>query len=332
MRKRYTEPTDIDYKVYISHAEGDKDKKTAALIAEGLRKNNVNCATTSEEIHVIPECSIMVIIVSEHTRTCNVVNEEVKIAQDNKLYIIGFWVTDLVRNNFNINKNILWHKGIDSVVKQVKKKLRSKLFRDYLPYIGVVSAFVALCGLSVAIYVNFFREPKPPIPSPTPTPTQIQSPTPTPKSTRFVDNGDQTITDKSTRLVWTKNAKLTGYKTWQEALDYVASMNKGTVENFGYTDWRLPTIKELYSLCRTDGSTAGLDAILSSSDGAYCNGEIAPLLTGAGFTIVQSYVYWSSSSYARHTSYAWVVGMVDGSVLAGDKSNSYYVWPVRSGH
>ncbi|KJU86166.1 secreted protein containing DUF1566, partial [Candidatus Magnetobacterium bavaricum] len=47
-------------------------------------------------------------------------------------------------------------------------------------------------------------------------------------SPRFTDNGNQTVTDNLTGLMWTKDANLpAATKTWQQALDYVTSMNAG---------------------------------------------------------------------------------------------------------
>ena len=54
--------------------------------------------------------------------------------------------------------------------------------------------------------------------------------------------------------------------------------------------------------------------------------------TGHPFTNVQAYYYWSSTTYASNTSYAWVVDMDRGYVDDGTKSDDgSYVWPVRGG-
>ncbi|MBF0317830.1 MAG: DUF1566 domain-containing protein, partial [Nitrospirae bacterium] len=140
-------------------------------------------------------------------------------------------------------------------------------------------------------------------------------------SPRFTDNSiadsnNQTITDNLTGLVWTKDANLPGgSKTWQEALDYVASMNSGA-GTYGHTDWRLPNINELESLINAGQANQ------------------VTWLNSQGFTNVQSFIYWSSTSYAYFTSNAWFVDMGDmgdGFVNASVKSHSLYVWPVRSG-
>lgn len=62
----------------------------------------------------------------------------------------------------------------------------------------------------------------------------------------LVDNGDGTVTDQVTGLLWQKSpgAKV----TYAQAKAGAAALTLG-----GHTDWRLPTIKELYSLIRFDG-------------------------------------------------------------------------------
>ena len=52
---------------------------------------------------------------------------------------------------------------------------------------------------------------------------------------------------------------------------------------------------------------------------------------GDPFTGVQSDYYWSSTTYAGNTDNAWFVYLGDGDVGDGDKTDTYYVWPVRGG-
>jgi len=128
---------------------------------------------------------------------------------------------------------------------------------------------------------------------------------------RFADHGNGTVTDNLTSLMWTKNANLGGYKTWQGALDYVASLNVS--HYLGYSDWRLPNRKELFSL---------IDHSLYNP----------ALPVDHPFTIVQTYNYWSSTTYDYNPDLAWSVHMWYGNMDYGSKSDvSPYAWPVRGG-
>jgi len=61
----------------------------------------------------------------------------------------------------------------------------------------------------------------------------------------FVDNGDGTVTDRVTGLMWQKEGSPSEV-TFEGASDYAKALN---AERFGgYTNWRLPTIEELCSL------------------------------------------------------------------------------------
>lgn len=65
----------------------------------------------------------------------------------------------------------------------------------------------------------------------------------------YTDNGDGTITDNVTGLMWQQNLPDEKY-TYSECVEYA---NSSTLT--GYSDWRLPTIKELYSLVLFSGIT-----------------------------------------------------------------------------
>jgi hypothetical protein len=65
----------------------------------------------------------------------------------------------------------------------------------------------------------------------------------------YVDNGDGTITDLNTGLMWQKTPDFDNRTTWYDALDYAEDLNLA-----GYEDWRLPSIKELTSISAFYGS------------------------------------------------------------------------------
>ena len=78
---------------------------------------------------------------------------------------------------------------------------------------------------------------------------------PTPELKPFVDNGNGTVTDPNTGLVWKKtDAWLDTHKfyTWQAHRDYVNGVNK---EKFaGYDNWRIPSKSEAVTLVDKTGS------------------------------------------------------------------------------
>jgi hypothetical protein len=142
--------------------------------------------------------------------------------------------------------------------------------------------------------------------------------------TRWCDNGDGTVTDLTTCLVWLKNANCTdtlagidkssGHLTWNDAVIWSSVVVSGTCglsDGSVGGDWWLPTKSQLEVLAN------GTEPVLSS--------------TPRAFTGVQSDYYWSSTTYAVNTSFAWLVFLYYGDVYNGPKTLTYHVWPVRGG-
>ena len=66
---------------------------------------------------------------------------------------------------------------------------------------------------------------------------------------RFVDNGDGTVTDSHTGLMWKQTDTMLDFEKWvnyQESVDYVRELREK--EFAGYDDWRLPNQEEMQSL------------------------------------------------------------------------------------
>jgi len=117
--------------------------------------------------------------------------------------------------------------------------------------------------------------------------------------------GDGTVTDSATGLMWQQAT--TGPMTWEEAISYCEDLVLG-----GRGDWRLPNRNELQSLV----------------DYA----KYAPAIDITAFPGTMSSNYWSSTTYAYYSVYAWSVSFDSGYVSPDDsKSNSYYVRAVRGG-
>jgi len=84
----------------------------------------------------------------------------------------------------------------------------------------------------------------------------------------FVDNGNGTVTDRVTGLMWQKEGS-NNYMEGSDAQAYVDTLNR--MRFSGYADWRLPTIEELASLIESKKSSEGLNIDpLFSKKQEYC--------------------------------------------------------------
>jgi hypothetical protein len=137
---------------------------------------------------------------------------------------------------------------------------------------------------------------------------------------RFCDQGDGTVLDIDTGLVWLKNANCFGAKNWNDASSATGNLAEGQcglADGSQAGDWRLPTDEELCGL---------------GSDG----------VTGSPFFDVQS-EYWTNAynydcqqlpegQYCYEYSNVVHIGSSSCPVEIRSTGSTSYVWPVRGGN
>jgi hypothetical protein len=145
-----------------------------------------------------------------------------------------------------------------------------------------------------------------------------------PPNPRFTDNGNGTVTDNLTGLIWLKNANCFGTKNWDDAMDKAAALHTGEcglTDGSSNGDWRLPTKEEWEAFIDTNYFNPALSN--AAGTGKWSEGD--------AFNNVQCNYYWSSTPYESYTDNAWFVNIVHGYVYDPSKSYNFYVWPVRGG-
>jgi Protein of unknown function (DUF1566)/Secretion system C-terminal sorting domain len=102
----------------------------------------------------------------------------------------------------------------------------------------------------------------------------------------FTDNGDGTVTDNITLLMWQQTPALYDKMSWDEAI-----AGADTFSLAGHDDWRLPTMKELYSLIDFRGASPSYEPYIDTTFFDFRWGE-----TGLGERPIDTQ-YWSSNEY-----------------------------------
>jgi len=129
---------------------------------------------------------------------------------------------------------------------------------------------------------------------------------------RDQDNGDGTVTDCLTGLVWLKDADCFGAQPWDDAMalsDVLSSGECGLTDGSSEGDWHLASRDELI---------------------AFINGRpYGSRFDESPFVNVQSTsVYWSN--YWSNNENSWCVDIYNGNLFVYPNSTSLYVWPVRN--
>jgi hypothetical protein len=146
----------------------------------------------------------------------------------------------------------------------------------------------------------------------------------------YQDNGDGTVTDLNTGLMWEKQTDDGSINdrdqafTFANAPTHIAALNGATFA--GYTDWRLPNIRELQSLVNFGVANP---AITSSAFHTNCFGGC----TIANCSCTAFAHHWSSTTATNLSTAAFTVNFTDGTMGVFTKNgvNAFAVRGVRGG-
>lgn len=129
----------------------------------------------------------------------------------------------------------------------------------------------------------------------------------------FTNNGDGTITDNVTSLMWQMDHDGFSYNWFEATGTYDATNNPGTTDVCGgltlggHTNWRLPEKRELKSIVDY--------------------GVVSPSIDATYFPSTGIFNYWTASEYDSTT--AWYGQFLDGSIKQGDKTTDMHLRCVR---
>ena len=151
----------------------------------------------------------------------------------------------------------------------------------------------------------------------------------------YRDNGDGTIIDLNTGLMWEKKSNDGGLHDWGNKYlwsfafkttiwDWLDQVNAEGGKGFaGHNDWRIPNVKELMSI--VDFGTFG-----PAVDSAFNNGN-KPGCTVLDCSLTAASLHWSSTALATIPDGAWGVFFVNGIANFDDKSDLNVIRAVRAG-
>jgi hypothetical protein len=139
----------------------------------------------------------------------------------------------------------------------------------------------------------------------------------------YRDNGNGTVTDNSTGLIWLKNANCFGPTHWEQAqllAQQLKSGECGLSDHSQAGDWHLPSQSEWHEMMNSPYYNPALSNTVGTDK----------WVEGQPFLEVNLDGYWTATPFVLNNDRALIVDMINAAITVRDKTDSYYVWPVRN--
>ena len=149
----------------------------------------------------------------------------------------------------------------------------------------------------------------------------------------YTDNGDGTVTDLNTGLMWEEKSRDGSLHDWGNMYVWSGDGSQVTIWDFldqlnasnfaGHSDWRIPNVRELQSIIE-NGTLPPFDPVFNNNCTAGCD-------LAHGCSCTAFYYYWSSTTPAGSAGVALFVDFSGGRVDGTGKGSNLLIRAVRGG-
>ncbi|MCP4757079.1 MAG: DUF1566 domain-containing protein [Proteobacteria bacterium] len=268
----------------VVNADNDVPDNTAPVLPT-VSINNADASTDSPEVTLSLSASDDIGIVAYYAAETDSTPDATAVGWTDVTAVTGFSgdVAFVFGNNIGLRSVYVWFKDAAGNISDLSTA-SINVMRPVLPDTGQTTSYTNTFGEDADYTIN-------------------------PPSYTF-NFDSQTTTDNNTLLTWENSGH--GGNNWEGAISRCEILNTG-----GFTDWRLPTIKEYLTIIDYTKTAPTIDTSI------FTNIQTDPWYNWSA--------YWSSTDFADSDGRAWGMDFNNGLIENNDKSQNGYTKCVRGG-